>query len=86
MLSHGSHADRNMAENITVHLDVAIDSIVALRDSLDAGQEKNSERIPLLETPGDTASDFLKHMGVSGNCSGIVRVHCPYKRTTDIYS
>ena len=43
------NADRNMAENI-VRLDVAIDSIVVLRDSLDAGEAENIKRIPLVET------------------------------------
>ena len=71
------NADRNMAEHILSY--DWTDSILVLRDALDPGEAENTERIPLLETLGDTASDFIKQMGVAGNCTCIVHVHLPYQ-------
>ena len=45
------HADRNMAENLIVRLEVAVDSVRRLVDSLDRGDQANDERMPHLESP-----------------------------------
>ena len=44
------HADRNMAENLIVRLEVAVDSVRRLVDSLDRDDQANDERIPHLES------------------------------------
>ena len=44
------NADRNMAENIIVHLEGAIDSVQGLLDSLDPSEAENTQRIPILKT------------------------------------
>ena len=44
------HADLNMAENLTVRLEVAVDSVQRLVDSLDRGTQANAGRIPPLES------------------------------------
>ena len=44
------NADRNMAENLIVRLEVAMDSVRRLLDSLDRGDQANDERIPHLES------------------------------------
>ena len=42
------YADLNMAENLIVRLEVAVDSVQRLVDSLDRGTRANAERIPPL--------------------------------------
>ena len=42
-------ADRNMAENLIVRLEVAVESVQRLLDSLDRGVQVNAGRIPPLE-------------------------------------
>ena len=44
------NADRNMAENLIVRLQVTIDSVRGLLDSLDRGEAGNTARIPVLES------------------------------------
>ena len=44
------HADRNMAENLTVYLEVAVNSVRHLFDSSDRDDQANAERIPPLES------------------------------------
>ena len=44
------NADQNMAENLIVRLEVAIDSVRGLLDALDPSEAENTERIPILET------------------------------------
>ena len=44
------HADLNMAENLIVRLEVAVDSVQRLFDSLDRGTQANAGRIPPLES------------------------------------
>ncbi|CAH3033265.1 unnamed protein product, partial [Porites lobata] len=44
------HADRNMAENLVVRLQVAVDSIRRLVESLDPDDQGNDVRIPELES------------------------------------
>ena len=44
------HADRNVAENLIVRLEVAVDSVRRLVDSLDRCDQANDERIPHLES------------------------------------
>ena len=44
------NADRNMAENLIVRLQVTIDSVRGLLDSLDRGEAGNTERIRVLES------------------------------------
>ena len=44
------NADRNMAKNLIVRLEVAIDSVRGLLDSLDPSEAENTEKIPILET------------------------------------
>ena len=45
-----SHADRNMAENLVVRLQVAVDSVRRLVESLDPDDQGNDVRIPELES------------------------------------
>ena len=45
-----AHADINMAENIIVRLQVAVDSVRRLVESLDRDDQANAERIPQLES------------------------------------
>ncbi|CAH3040954.1 unnamed protein product [Porites lobata] len=44
------HADRNMAENLVVRLQVAVDSVRRLVESLDPDDQGNDVRIPELES------------------------------------
>lgn len=44
------HADLNMAENLIVRLEVAVDAVQRLVDSLDRGTQANAGRIPPLES------------------------------------
>ena len=44
------HADLNMAENLIIRLEVAVDSVQRLFDSLDRGTQANAGRIPPLES------------------------------------
>ena len=44
------HADLNMAENLIVHLEVAVNSVQRLVDSLDRRTQANAGRIPPLES------------------------------------
>ena len=44
------HADLNMAENLIVRLEVAVDSVQRLVDSLDRGTQANAGKIPPLES------------------------------------
>ena len=44
------HADRNMAENLVVRLQVAVDSVRRLIESLDPDDQGNDVRIPELES------------------------------------
>ena len=44
------HADRNMAENLVVRLQVAVDSVRRLVESLDPDDQGNNVRIPELES------------------------------------
>ena len=44
------HANLNMAENLVVHLEVAVDSVQRLVDSLDRGTQANAVRIPPLHS------------------------------------
>ena len=40
-----SHADRNMEENLIVRLEVAVDSVYRLDDSLDRGAQSNADQM-----------------------------------------
>ena len=44
------HADLNMADNLIIRLEVAVDSVQRLVDSLDRGTRANAGRIPPLES------------------------------------
>ena len=44
------HADLNMAENLIIRLEVAVDTVQRLVDSLDRGTQANAGRIPPLES------------------------------------
>ena len=44
------HVDLNMAQNLIVRLEVAVDSVQHLVDSLDRGTQANAGRIPPLES------------------------------------
>ena len=44
------HADLKMAENLIIRLEVAVDSVQRLVDSLDRGTQANAGRIPPLES------------------------------------
>ena len=44
------HADLNMAENLIVRLQVAVDSVRRLIESLDRDDQANADRIPQLES------------------------------------
>ena len=44
------HADLNMVENLIIRLEVAVDALQRLVDSLDRGTQANAGRIPPLES------------------------------------
>ena len=76
--SYFSNANKNMAENLIVRLQVTIDSVLGLLDSLERGEAGNSARILILES---LVIQLRTLLTVSGNCSCIVHVYLPYQGT-----
>ena len=82
------NADRNMVENLIVRLQVTIDSLRGLLDSLDRGEEGNTGRILVLESLVLQLQTLLSRWEMLAivNCSCIVHVYLPYPRIANSFS
>ena len=76
------NADRNMVENLIVRLQVTMDSVCGLLDSLDQGEAGNTGRILVLESLVVQLQTLLSRWEMLAivNCSCIVHVYLPYPR------
>ena len=76
------NADQNMAENLIVWLQVTIDSVCGLLDSLDRSEAGNTGRILVLESLVLQLQTLLSRWEMLAivNCSCIVHVYLPYPR------
>ena len=63
-----SNADRNMAENLIVRLQVTINSVRGLLDSLDLGEARNTARILVLEGLVIQLRTLFSIFALSRNC------------------
>ena len=82
------NADRNMAENLIVRLQVTMDSVCGLLDSLDQGEAGNTGRILVLESLVVQLQTLLSRWEMLAivNCSCIVHVYLPYPRIANSFS
>ena len=82
------NADRNMAENLIVPLQVMIDSVRGLLDSLDCGEAGSTGRFWVLVSLVylQLRTLFNKQVGVASNWSCIVHVYLPYPRFPNSFS
>ena len=80
------NADQNMVENLIVRLQVTMDSVCGLLDSLDQGEAGNTGRILVLESLVVQLQTFRWEMLAIVNCSCIVHVYLPYPRIANSFS
>ena len=82
------NADRNMAENLIVRLQITMDSVCGLLDSLDQGEAGNTGRILVLESLVVQLQTLLSRWEMLAivNCSCIVHVYLPYPRIANSFS
>ena len=82
------NADRNMAENLIVRLQVTIDSVCGLLYSLDRGEEGNTGKILVLESLILQLQTLLSRWEMLAivSCSCIVHVYLPYPRIANSFS
>ena len=82
------NADWNMVENLIVRLQVTMDSVCGLLDSLDQGEAGNTGRILVLESLVVQLQTLLSRWEMLAivNCSCIVHVYLPYPRIANSFS
>ena len=68
------HADLNMAENLIVRLEVAVDSVQRLVDSLDRGTQAHAGRILLLQSLVRQLQHLLHRWKILRKCPNIILI------------